>query len=149
MEDRKRVMSHTAHIAREVNVGPILAAFPAELLFHLAELLGNPLKLIVTRMPLLSKSCCEAARHAQRLLTCVDLHEGWQSTEDAVVAAMASRCTQLTSLNLSGCWKITDAAVTAVATGCTQLTSLNLRGCDQITDGAVTAVAPFALQVVS
>ena len=57
--------------------------------------------------------------------------------DDGVVAAVVSKCTQLSALNLGSCSKITDAAVVAVAyaavvavaSGCKQLTSLYLGGC--------------------
>jgi hypothetical protein len=35
--------------------------------------------------------------------------------DDGVVAAVVSKCTQLSALNLGSCSKITDAAVVAVA----------------------------------
>jgi len=44
------------------------------------------------------------------------------------------KCSQLTSLNLHGCRRITDEAVKMVASECKQLSSLNLRDCDTITN---------------
>ena len=61
---------------------------------------------------------------------------------------MASRCKQLTSLDLGGC-KITDAAVVAVASGCKQLTTLNLWSCRKITDAAVVAVTSGCKQLTT
>ena len=57
-----------------------------------------------------------------------------------MVASVVSKCTQLSSLNLS-CCKITDEAVVAAARGCPQLKALGLHGCGNITDAAVVAVA--------
>ena len=50
----------------------ILAQFPSELLVILAETLGNPLALLVSKAHL-SKAFCEAARAAQATLTHIDL----------------------------------------------------------------------------
>ena len=55
--------------------------------------------------------------------------------------AVASKCPQLSSLNVAYCYHITDAAVVAVASACAHLTSLDLRGCYHITNVAVVAVA--------
>ena len=72
----------------------MLAGFPSELLVILAEKLGNPLALLVSKAHL-SKAFCEAARDAQGLLRHIDLR-GWQRTvDDAVVAAVVSKCSQL------------------------------------------------------
>ena len=61
--------------------------------------------------------------------------------------AVASECTQLTSLSLEGCDNITDAAVIAVASGCKQLTTLYLRYCRNITDAAKAKI-PNTVSVV-
>ena len=143
-----------------------LARFPPELLVLLAEALGNPLVLLVSKAHL-SKAFREAAGNAQATLTRADL-DTWSGTvDDAVVAAVVSKsillftlslrgCDQitnaalvavasryplLTTLNLAHCHNITNAAVVAVAWGCPQLTTLELDGCDKITDAAVVAVA--------
>ena len=50
-----------------VNGSLILAEFPSEVLVHLAEMLGNPLTLLVSKAHL-SKVFCEAARTAQATL---------------------------------------------------------------------------------
>ena len=117
--------------------GMILAELPDELLVRVADEFGNPLKLLVAKLPLVSKACRESTYRAQGLLTCVALHEWRVSTVDATVIFMVSWCTQLTSLDLSNCTNITDAAVVAVAVRCTRLTFLTLLGCDQITVAAV------------
>ena len=129
------------------------ADFPCELLVILAEKLGNPLALLVSKAHL-SKDFCKAARAAQATLTTVDLH----GCSTAAVVAVASGCKQLTTLKLSmhsmrapGMIRtdITDAAVVAVAAGCKQLTSLDLSCCDEITDAAVVAVASGCKQLAS
>ena len=112
----------------------ILAGFPSELLVILAEMLGNPLALLVSKAHL-SKAFREAARAAQATLRHADLCKWAQTVDDAVVGAVVSKCSQLSSLNLEGCGKITDAAVVAVASGCKQLTTLYLYGC-RITNAA-------------
>ena len=63
------------------------------------------------------------------------------------MGAVVSKCSQLSSLNLEGCGKITDAAVLAVASGCKQLTALDLSGCKNITDAAVVAVTSGCKQL--
>ena len=123
-----------------VDIGLKLAGLPGEILVQLAETLGNPLALLVSKAHL-SKAFCEAARNAQGLLKQADLRWWARTVDDAVVAAVVSKCTQLSSLNLHSCRKITDKAVLAVASGCKLLTTLDLTGCDNITDAAVVAVA--------
>ena len=119
--------------------GPLtLAQFPSELLVMLAEMLGNPLALLVSKAHL-SKAFREAAGNAQAILTHADLRTWSGTVDDACVAAVVSKSTL--ALNLGGCDKITDEAVVAVASRCPQLTMLDLYGCDQITDAAVVAVA--------
>ena len=125
-----------------------LAGFDPELLLQLAETIGNPLVLLVSKAHL-SKAFLKAAQNAQGLLKHVDLREWAQSVDDAVVAAVVSKCSQLSSLNLYGCRRITDDAAKAVASGCPQLTFLNLAGCDKITDAAVLALASGCKQLTS
>ena len=84
---------------RLVDGSLLLAGFPSELLLQLAESLGNPLALLVSKAHL-SKAFCEAARDAQGLLTRVDLRKWHRTVDDAVVAAVVAKCTQLSSLNL-------------------------------------------------
>ena len=112
----------------------IRAEFPSELLVQLAETLGNPLALLVSKAHL-SKAFCKAARAAQATLTTLNLAYCYKIT-DAAVVAVASECKQLTTLDLQGCGNITDAAVVAVTSGCKQLTLLYLGGCRKITDAA-------------
>ena len=103
----------------------LLAALPSELLLQVAETLGNPLALLVSKAHL-SKAVCEAARAAQATLEHADLREWsrklvleveavnwWRSStvDDAAVIAVVSKCKQLSSLNLENCDNITDAAV--------------------------------------
>ena len=130
-----------------VDIGPILAAFPGELHLRLAAEFDNPLKMLVAKLPHLSKACRDAARHAQAILTCVKL-VGFQLDDDAVVAMTSTR-RQLRSLHLRGCRHITDGAVAAVAAGCTQLTLLHLGYCFNITEAAVAAVAAGCTQLTS
>ena len=51
----------------------------------------------------------------------------------------------LTSLDVSGCGKLTDAAVLSIATSCTALTSVNVSGCGDLTDEAIRA-NPYSLR---
>ena len=73
----------------------MLAKFPSELLLQLAETLGNPLALLVSKAHL-SKAFREAARDALGLLKHACLHKwltiDWM-VDDAVVAAVVSKCT--------------------------------------------------------
>ena len=102
-----------------------LAGFPSELLLVLAEALGNPLALLVSKAHL-SKAFREAARAAQASLKHADLREWARTVDDAVVAALVSKCTQLSSVNLRDCRKITNTAVKAVASGCPPALSAHL-----------------------
>ena len=132
----------------EVDIGLKLAGLPGEILVQLAETLGNPLALLVSKAHL-SKAFCEAARNAQGLLSQADLLRWVWRVDDAVVAAVVAKCTQLSSLNLWCCKKISDAAVVAVASECKQLKSLNLGFCSNITDEAVKAVASECKQLTT
>ena len=76
----------------------ILAEFDPELLLHLAEMLGNPLALLVAKAHL-SKGFCRAAHDAQALLKHADLRKWSRTVDDAVVAAVVSKCTQLPRLS--------------------------------------------------
>ena len=126
----------------------ILAGFPSELLVILAEKLGNPLALLVSKAHL-SKAFREAARNAQGLLKHAGLHRWARTVDDAAVASVVSKCTQLSSLHLHGCGRITDAAMLAVASECEQLMSLNLACCYDLTDAAVVAVASGCKQLTT
>ena len=83
-----------------VDCSLILARFPSELVLHLAEELGSPLALLVSRAHL-SKAFRTSARAALAILTHIDLRECvWSWTvDDAAVAAVVSNCSQLSSLN--------------------------------------------------
>ena len=85
-----------------------LEDFPSELLVKVAETLGNPLALLVSKAHL-SKAFCTAARTAQATLTTLNL-ACYSKITDAAVVAVASGCKQLTTLNLGYCGNITDAA---------------------------------------
>ena len=129
----------------------ILSGFPSELLVVLAESLGNPLALLVSKAHL-SGAFREAACAAQATLTHIDLREWRRTVDDAVVAAVVSKCAQLSSLNLQGgCSNVTEAAVLAVASGDGRplLTTLNLAGCRNITDAAVVTVASGCKQLTT
>ena len=103
----------------------ILAEFPSELLVVLAEALGNPLALLVSKAHL-SKAFRDAARAAQASLKHADLCEWARTADDSVVTAVVSKCTQLSSVNLRDCRKITNTAVKAVASGCPPALSAHL-----------------------
>ena len=138
------------HVSEDglVDVGLKLAGFPSDLLVLLAETLGNPLALLVSKAHL-SKAFCKAARDAQGLIIHVDLREWKRTVDDAAVAAVVSKCSQLSSLTLHGCRGITDEAVKAVASGCTQLTSLGLCNCVNLTNVAMVALASGCKQLSS
>ena len=123
---------------------------PGEILVQLAETLGNPLALLVSKAHL-SKAFCEAARNAQALLKQLNLREWatWRMVDDALVAALVARCTQLSSLNLGGCRRVTDASLHSVASGSKLFTTLGLTGCRKITDAAVVAVASECKQLTT
>ena len=99
------------------------------LLLLLAESLGNPLELLFSKAHV-SKAFYEATLAALKDLKSVDLSRWRLPVDDAMVASVTSKCTHLTSLNLSlvsNCDNITDAAVEAVASGCTHVI-IDLRG---------------------
>ena len=79
----------------ELDIGLKLAGLPGEILVQLAETLGNPLALLVSKAHL-SKAFREAARDALGLLKHACLHKwltiDWM-VDDAVVAAVVSKCT--------------------------------------------------------
>ena len=74
-----------------VDLGLKLAGLPDELLLQLAETHGNPLALLVSKAHL-SKTFCEATRAAQATLTHIDLCDWRRTVDDAVVAAVVSKC---------------------------------------------------------
>ena len=73
-EQEPGTVAETDHQDTLVDGSLILAEFPSEILVQLAETLGNPLALLVSKAHL-SKAFCEAARAAQGLLTRVDLRK--------------------------------------------------------------------------
>jgi hypothetical protein len=84
-----------------VDGSPILAELPSELLVLVAQTLGNPLALLVSKAHL-SKAFRAAAGAAQATLEHADLREWSRTVDDAAVAAVVSKCTQLSTLNLDG-----------------------------------------------
>ena len=132
----------------EIDIGLKLAELPGDILLQLAETLGNPLALLVSKAHL-SKAFREAARNAQGLLKHAGLHRWARTVDDAAVAAVVLNCSQLSSLHLHGCGRITDAAMLAVASECEQLMSLNLACCYDLTDAAVVAVASGCKQLTT
>ena len=70
------------------------------ILVLLAETLGNPLELLVSKAHL-SKAFREAAHAALRHLKDIDFRQSRGAVDEAAVAAVAARCTNLTSLGLS------------------------------------------------
>tara|TARA_B100000795_G_scaffold125900_1_gene93940 strand:+ start:170 stop:487 length:318 start_codon:yes stop_codon:yes gene_type:complete len=83
-----------------VDIGLKLAGLPSELLVQLAETIGNPLALLFSKAHL-CKAFREAARAALALLKHANLRKWSRTVGDAAVVAVVSRCTQLSSLNLS------------------------------------------------
>lgn len=65
-------------------------------------------------------------------LTSLSLAECHKATTDEVVEAFANNCPSLTSVNLTGCYKITNAAIAILLEKCTKLTSLSLERCYKI-----------------
>ena len=92
------------------------------------------------------RSACEAELARLRELSLVRYY---RKVDDVVVRVVAARCTQLTSLNFSGCDSVTDEGLRAVAAACTQLTSLNLSGCFSVTDEGLRAVVAACTQLTS
>ena len=127
----------------------LLAEFPSELLVLLARRSGNPLALLVSEAHLSKSFRSAACRALQAVLECADLREWYRTVDDAAVAAVVSKCPQLSSLVLSGCKQITEVEVAAVVSKCPKISSLNLTGCEQITDAAVVAVASGCPQLTS
>ena len=65
---------------------------------------------------------------------------GCKRITTAAIIAVAQGCPLLSSLSLDGCFWITDTAAIALAQGCPQLSKLSLWGCDQITDAGGAAL---------
>ncbi|MCB1212687.1 MAG: hypothetical protein KDK40_00140, partial [Chlamydiia bacterium] len=59
---------------------------------------------------------------------------------DAGVQTLVSKCSGLSTLNLSNCRQITDASIQSVAHHLPHLTKLYLRGCCQVTDAIHTFI---------
>ena len=59
---------------------------------------------------------------------------------------LAAGCSQLYSIDLAGCHRVTDAGVIALAVGSSQLQSINLSGCDKVTDACVQSFGPMVLR---
>eukprot|EP01047_Picozoa_sp_COSAG01_P073042 COSAG01_NODE_11787_length_1857_cov_9.354747_3_plen_152_part_01 len=66
------------------------------------------------------RSACEAELARLHELSLVRYY---RNVDDVVVRVVATRCTQLTSLNLNRCSSVTDEGLRTVAASCTQLTS--------------------------
>ena len=66
---------------------------------------------------------------------------GCKKITDASVLEVARRCSNLQSLNLYCCENITDASLLEVARRCSNLQSLDLTWCSNITDAGVLEVA--------
>ncbi|RKP10751.1 hypothetical protein THASP1DRAFT_27460 [Thamnocephalis sphaerospora] len=67
---------------------------------------------------------------------------------DHAVRALAERCPNLRTINLSRCLRITDEAVTALAQRCT-LESVNLTDCLQLTEASIYALATHCSRLKS
>ena len=85
----------------------------------------------------------ELASKCKQLTT---LNLGGHTITVAAVVAVAREAPQLESLGLNSCYNITDVAVVAVSLRCTQLSSLDLRCCSKTTDLAVVAVGGLEVQ---
>ena len=60
---------------------------------------------------------------------------------DIGVSAIAQGCPLLTSIGLCGCHRLSDVGVSAIAQGCPLLTSINLHNNNRISDVGVSAIA--------
>ncbi len=81
---------------------------------------------------------CINKKHESHL-TQLDLSR-WYNIDDASLGRFAAGCPNLTSLNLSLCWRIKEPGLRALAQ-CPNLLSLNLSGCDQLTDAMLRELA--------
>ncbi|KAJ8601906.1 hypothetical protein CTAYLR_002694 [Chrysophaeum taylorii] len=64
-----------------------------------------------------------------------------------VTSAIAAYCgANLTSLDVSGCGKLTDNALEAIGANCSNLTSLDVSGCRNLTDNALEAIGANRLE---
>ena len=61
------------------------------------------------------------------------------------LSALGAGCSQLQSIDLEGCHRVTDAGVIALAAGSSQLYSINLSACYEVTDACVQS---FGLTVL-
>ena len=59
---------------------------------------------------------------------------------DAGVTALGHGCSQLQSINLEGCAKVTGAGISALGQGCGQLQIVNIFRCGKVTDAGVIAL---------
>jgi hypothetical protein len=113
---------------------------------HIARHLGGDELWRARRVNRELRSACEAELARLRGLSLVRY---WRKVGDAVVRTVVARCTQLTSLSLSGCSSVTDEGLRAVAAACTQLTSLDLTACYLVTDEGLRVVAAACTQLTS
>jgi hypothetical protein len=76
------------------------------------------------------------ALHSETLrdlhLTCC-----YQCTDEAILGLAARRGSTLRSISLSRCGKISDQAIIGLASGATELQSINLHGCNRLTNAAI------------
>jgi hypothetical protein len=83
-------------------------------------------------------------RKTTRKVRCVRIRSiySYKKITDASVIEIpvAKGSSQLTSINLYCCDKITDRSVIELAKGWSQLTSINLRYCNNITDASVSQI---------
>ena len=63
-----------------------------------------------------------------------------KTVTDASIAAIATQCPSLTSLDVYGCINLTDASIGAIGTQCPSLTSLDVYGCINLTDASIGAI---------
>ena len=69
----------------------------------------------------------------------------WLCVDITKLMTITTGCTQLQSLNISYCGKITDEGIKALASGCPQLLFLNMSSRGNITDEGIKALATLSL----
>jgi len=67
---------------------------------------------------------------------------------DEVAGSIASKCGDLTTVSLFGCWKIGDSSVQSLLGSCKFLSELSLRGCHKLTNLALQGL-PVSLKALN
>jgi hypothetical protein len=68
---------------------------------------------------------------------------------DAAVKALAKCCSELVSVNLSGCEKLNDGALIALSTKCPALTDVNISYCSRLTSKSTLALVKNCSRLAS